>query len=94
MLSFHTVYLIRLKIYVKAVKKESLVNEKKSSSYCTAEATKQSILIYRLITASCLVDRGRYLVSVKINSPAQYDQYLFVNQHFLDQPTSVKKPSP
>jgi hypothetical protein len=29
MLSFHTVYLILLKIYVKAVKKESLVNEKK-----------------------------------------------------------------
>jgi hypothetical protein len=74
MLSFNNVFLIRFKIFVKVVKKESLVNEQISTNYCTAEVTKQSILIYRLIAASCLVDRCRLLVSVKINLPPHYNQ--------------------
>ena len=74
MLSFNNVYLIRFKNFVKVVKKESLVNKQISPNYCTADATKQSILIYRLIAASCLVDRGRFLVSVKIHLPPHYDQ--------------------
>ena len=42
MLSFNTLYLIRLKTFVKLVKKESLVNEQNSPSYCKAEVAKQS----------------------------------------------------
>jgi len=40
------------------------------------------------------VDRGRSLVSIKIDLPPHYDQQLFVWQHFFNRPTYAKKPSP
>jgi len=44
--------------------------------------------------ASPLADSGRFLASIKIYLPPQYDQQPFVWQHYLDQATSAKKPSP
>jgi hypothetical protein len=48
----------------------------------------------QLTVVNCLVDCGRFLVSIKIYLPPQYDQYLFIGQHFFKQPTSAQKPFP
>jgi hypothetical protein len=43
-----------------------------------AEVAKQSIVIYQSIAASCFVDRGRFLVSIKIYLSPHYDKQIFV----------------
>jgi len=45
--------------------------------YPNKEVAKQLIAIYQSTVMSCLVNRGHFLVPIKIYLPPQYDQKLF-----------------
>jgi len=64
--------------------------ERKQSPSCISKRIDQTV--YGRVDQT--VDRCFFLVSIKMYFPPQYSHGLFVKQQFLDQPFSVKKPSP